>query len=397
MGGATIYNTPVLQYSRVSIVSTIESVDISRASRPVSMKSFRQIGIRRQAAWLTSQFRIQYCHEGHSGAESEKQPMILRATITFLLVFLAFFNPGIASAQGPAQKLSISMSSTGMPSIQLFIAREKNFFREEGFDPQLIRMSANAAIAAGVAGELEALGSVGSAVRAIMRGVPLRVVSVDLRRPIFWLVSRGEFRAAKDLKGKILGIVTINGSQHSAARKMLAIHGVDSDKELTFVQVGDESSQLQALVSNSIQVAALTPPYVFLARDKFKMNVLESSIDKFPSIQQGIGVQVKTFQEQPDWLRRLLRVKAKATRFFHENEKETADLLARVWKSDVATATEWYRRCKPAFTPSGIPTDEEIKEFLAEEAQVLKLGESVPSSKIFDFSLQRAVNRELGI
>jgi len=322
--------------------------------------------------------------------------MILRATIIFLLVFLAFFK-GNASAQGPAQKLSISMSSTGMPSIQLFIAREKNFFREEGFDPQLIRMSANAAIAAGVAGELDALGSVGSAVRAIMRGVPLRVVSVDLRRPIFWLVSRGEFRAAKDLKGKILGIVTINGSQHSAARKMLAIHDVDSDKELTFVQVGDESSQLQALVSNSIQVAALTPPYVFLARAKFKMNVLESSIDKFPSIQQGIGVQVKTFQEQPDWLRRLLRVKAKATRFFHENEKETVDLLARMWKSDIATATEWYRRCKPAFTPNGVPTDEEIKEFLADEAQVLKLGESVPSSKIFDFSLQRAVNRELGI
>jgi ABC-type nitrate/sulfonate/bicarbonate transport system substrate-binding protein len=329
--------------------------------------------------------------------ESEKQPMMLRAAITFLLVFLAFFSPDIAGAQRPTQKLSISMSSTGMPSIQLFIAREKNFFREEGFDPQLIRMSANAAIAAGVAGELDALGSVGSAVRAIMRGVPLRVVSVDLRRPIFWLVSRGEFRAARDLKGKILGIVTINGSQHSAARKMLAIHGVDSDKELTFVQVGDESSQLQALVSNSIQVAALTPPYVFVARDKFKMNVLESSIDKFPSIQQGIGVQVKTFQEQPDWLRRLLHVKAKATRFFHENEKETVDLLARMWKSDVRTATEWYRRCKPAFTPAGIPTDEEIKEFLADEAQALKLAEFVPPSKIFDFSLQRAVNRELGI
>ena len=313
------------------------------------------------------------------------------------LMILLFCGPGVVGAQTPPQKLSISMSSTGMPSIELYIAREKNFFREEGFEPQLIRMSANAAIAAGVAGDLDALGSVGSAVRAIMRGVPLRILSVDLRRPIFWLVSRGEFRTAKELKGKHLGIVTINGSQHSAARKMLAIHGVDSDKELTFVQVGDESAQLQAMVSNSIQVAALTPPYVFLARDKFKMNILESSIDKFPSIQQGIGVQVKTFQDQPDWLRRLLRVKVKAARFFHDNEKETAELLARVWKSDLAAATEWYRRCKPAFTSNGIPTDEEIKEFLADEAQALKLTETVPPSKVFDFSLQRTVNRELGI
>jgi ABC-type nitrate/sulfonate/bicarbonate transport system substrate-binding protein len=322
----------------------------------------------------------------------------LTTALTTLLVSVVIaFSAQMASTQAPLQKLSISMSSTGMPSIQLYIAREKGFFREEGFEPQLIRMSANAAIAAGVAGELDALGSVGSAVRAIMRGVPLRVISVDLRRPIFWLVARGEFRSAKELKGKILGIVTINGSQHSAARKMLALHGVDSDKELTFSQVGDEATQLQALISNSIQVAGLTPPYVFLARDKFKMNVLESSIDKFPSIQQGIGVQVKTLQEQPDWLRRLLRVKAKATRFFHENEKETAEILARVWKSDLVTATEWYRRCKPAFTSNGIPTDDEIKEFLTEEAQALKLNETVAPNRIFDFTLQRAVNKELGI
>ena len=333
----------------------------------------------------------------HSEGYHLRRLPILGAALVSVVFFLSFCTPGPATAQAPAQKLTVSMSSTGMPSIQLYIAREKNFFREEGFDPQLIRMSANTAIAAGVTGELDALGSVGSAVRAIMRGAPLRILSVDLRRPIFWLVSRGEFRTAKELKGKHLGIATINGSQHSAARKMLAIHGVDSDKELTFVQVGDESAQLQAMVSNSIQVAALTPPYVFMGRDKFKMNVLESSIDKFPSIQQGIGVQVKSFQDQPDWLRRLLRVKAKATRFFHENEKETAELLARVWKSDLATATEWYRRCKPAFTPGGIPTDDEIKEFLSDEAQVLKLTESVPASRVFDFNLQRAVNRELGI
>lgn len=317
--------------------------------------------------------------------------------IVLVTVLATHFCDGLVWAQTPAQKLNVSMSSTGMPSIQLFIAREKGFFREEGFDPQLIRMSANAAIAAGVAGDLDALGSVGSAIRGILRGVPLRVVSVDLRRPIFWLVSRPEYRNAKDLKGKALGIATINGSQHSAARKMLAIHGVDADKELTFSQVGDEATQMQALISNSIQVAGLTPPYVFLARDKFKMNVLESSIDKFASIQQGIGVQPKFAQESPDWLRRLLRVKAKAARFFHDNERDTAEILARVWKVDLPTATEWYRRCKPAFTPTGIPTDDEIKEFLAEESAALKLNETVAPGRVFDFTLQRAVNRELGI
>ena len=38
-----------------------------------------------------------------------------------------------------------------------------------------------------------------------------------------------------------------------------------------------------------------------------------------------------------------------------------------------------------------------IKEFLAEEAQALKLAETVPPARVFDFTLQRAVNKELGI
>jgi ABC-type nitrate/sulfonate/bicarbonate transport system substrate-binding protein len=104
----------------------------------------------------------------------------------------------------------------------------------------------------------------------------------------------------------------------------------------------------------------------------------------------------KYVQEPPDWLRRLLRVKAKVARFFHDNEKDTAEILTRVWKVDLPTATEWYRRCKPAFTPTGIPTDDEIKEFVDEEALALKLNESVAPNRIFDF-LQRAVNKELGI
>ena len=122
---------------------------------------------------------------------------------TFISALL--FVSRVASAQAPAQKVSISMSSTGMPWIELFIAREKGFFREEGFDPQLIRMSANAAIAAGIAGELDALGSIGSAVRGILRGAPIRVICGHLRRPIFWLVSRGESARRKSSKERTSG------------------------------------------------------------------------------------------------------------------------------------------------------------------------------------------------
>jgi ABC-type nitrate/sulfonate/bicarbonate transport system substrate-binding protein len=295
------------------------------------------------------------------------------------------------------QKVTLSYSSSGITSIEFFIAKEKKFFQEEGLEPLLVQMSANTAIAAGVTGELTGLSSIGSAIRAIQRGAPLRVVSVSLRRPIFWLVTRPEYRSVKDLKGKVLATATIGGSQHTAAKKMLTLGGLDPDKDLTTIAGGEESRHLQGLVANTVQVAAISPPWVLLARDKYKMNVLDSAVDKYASIQNGLTMGVKTLQEKPDLVKKLLRAKAKAALTFQQNEREVSEMLAKMWNTDLAIALESYRLSKPAFTGTGIPTDDEIKEYLALDAQILKLPQPASASSVFDFTLQREVNKELGI
>jgi ABC-type nitrate/sulfonate/bicarbonate transport system substrate-binding protein len=302
-----------------------------------------------------------------------------------------------AFAQAPLQKVTLSYSSSGITSIEFFIAKERKFFQEEGLEPLLVQTSANAAIAAGITGDLNGLSSIGSAIRAIQRGAPLRAVSVSLRRPLFWLVARPEYKSVKELRGKVLVIVTVGGSQHTAARRLIAIGCLDPDKEITAIQGGEESRLLQALVSNAIQVSAISPPWVLIGRDKFKMNVLDSAIDKFASIQNGLAVNVKTLREKPDLVKKLLRAKAKAARYFEQHEREVSEMLAKMWNTDVATALESYRLSKPAFTVTGIPTDDEINEYLAIDAQVLKLAQPVAPASVFDFTIQREVNKELGV
>lgn len=323
--------------------------------------------------------------------------MTLKA-VSYAAVLLAYLlGHGDVRAQAPLQKTTLSYSSSGMPAVDWLIAKERQYFREEGLEPLFVQMSANTAVAAGTTGDLHGLASVGSAIRAIQRGAPLRVVSVSLRRPIFWLVVRPEYRVVKELRGKVLGTATVGGSQHTAARKMLSAGGLDPDRDITTLAGGDEARHLQSLVSNVIQVSAISPPWVFLGRDKFKMTVLDSAIDKFASLQNGLAVNAKLLQEKPDMVKRLLRAKSKASRFIEQNERETAEMLTRIWNSDVAIALESLRATKAAFTPNGIPTDEEIREHLALDAQILKMAEPVAASKVFDFTLQREVNKELGI
>ncbi len=314
----------------------------------------------------------------------------------FALLLVLAFAPA-AWSQGPLQKATITYSSRSISSIDLFIAQDRGFFREEGLEARLVQVRATVAIAAILSDEVQALGSIGSAIRATQRGAPVKVLAVSLRQPLFWLVARPEIRSVSDLKGKIAGVVTIGGSQHTALKRMLQTGGINPDTEVTTILAGDVPTQLQALASNSIQAAALSPPVVIIARDKFKMNILAGAMDQFTSLQNGLGVSEKNLRGQRELVKKILRARAKGNRYFHENEKGSSEVLARYLNVDLQTALETYQLSRPAYTTDGIPSDEEIREHLRIDAQILGLPNPVGPSKVFDFSLQREVNQELGV
>jgi len=95
-----------------------------------------------------------------------------------ILLLAIILSNGMALAQSAPERIRISYSSGGMTSIDLFIARDKKYFQDQKLNAELVRMSANLAITAGISGDIDVLGSIGSAIRSIQRGAPLRVVSV---------------------------------------------------------------------------------------------------------------------------------------------------------------------------------------------------------------------------
>ena len=300
----------------------------------------------------------------------------------------------------PAQtveKLIFSIPSRSIAAIDLYIAKERGFFRGEGLDVDIVQIRGNVAIAAALSGQVQATNGVGTVIRALERSeLPMKILTVSLKRNLFWLVSRPEITSIAQLKGKTLGTTTLGGSQHSAAMRLIRKGGVD-EKDITVVVGGDVPAQLQSLVGRTIDAAALSPPTVILARDKYNMNVLGSAMEDLANLQNGTAVTEKFLREKRDVLKRVLRARMKANRYFMENERGTSEVLAKYQNVELPVAVESYRLAKPAFTLNGIPSDKEIEEFLKSEAELLKLKEPVSASKIFDFSLQREVNQELGV
>jgi ABC-type nitrate/sulfonate/bicarbonate transport system substrate-binding protein len=313
-------------------------------------------------------------------------------------IFLSLAIAPDGRGQSSLEKVVITYPSRSIASVDLYIAQERGFFRQENLLADVVQVRGNIGVTALLSGDAHAVNNVGTVIRAMERSdLPVKVVSQSLKKNLFWLVTKPEVKSLSELKGKIFGTTTLGGSQHLAALRLLQKAGLDPDKDITVVIGGDVPAQLQSLVSGVIQLAALSPPTVILARDKFKLKIHGSTLEDVPNLQNGLAFAEKMLREKRDMVKRILRARSRAHRYFWENERGTAEVLANYLKVELPVALESYRLARPAFTANGLATDKEVEEFLRADAEVLKLREPVPAAKIFDFSLQREVNQELGI
>jgi len=310
------------------------------------------------------------------------------------LLLISIFITSVAAAD---DRVRITYASRSISAILLFIANDKGFFKEEALEPQLILTRGTTAIAAAVTGDVEAIHIMGTAIRGIIQGLPLKVLAVNQKLPLFWLVTRPELKSFNDLKGKTMAVTTFGGSQQLAGFHMLRKGGIDPIKEITSIVSGDVPAQLQAQISGPVQITVLSPPTSFVARDRYKLNLLASTGDDYINFISGLIVSEKALREKPSVIKRTLRALAKANRFFQSNETASAEVLAKYLNVSQAIALETYRYSRPAFTRNSIPSDKEVEEHLKSDAQFLQLKTPVKSSAVFDFSLQREVNNELGI
>ena len=104
------------------------------------------------------------------------------------VIFLLSAQPGSAQT-AKLEDLRVSFASFGVIYYPHFIAKELGYYRDEGFDIEVIAMPGGLATQALVAGDLQFSTSSGSSLNASLRGIKLKVVYVNLDRPLYKLIS----------------------------------------------------------------------------------------------------------------------------------------------------------------------------------------------------------------
>ena len=303
---------------------------------------------------------------------------------------------GVVDRSAAADKIRISVTNFNMSFLPSGLAVKRGFFKEEGIEAEVIRMNANVAITALANGDTDYTMIFGSVVRAAIRGLPVKVVASFIDGSTHALIGRPEFKSAKELKGKTLGIQAYGATDHVAALMMLKQLGLDPEKDIKAVALGPAAARLSALKENIVEVAVISPPGDEEGR-KMGFNVLARAYKLFSFPFVGLGTNTKKLREKPDEVKRTIKALIKANRFIRQNREGTIQTLVDWGRTTPALAASAYDSAFKVYNLDGSIPEDGLLAVIDQAVKENKLTRPVAMTEVADLTLLREAQKELGI
>jgi ABC-type nitrate/sulfonate/bicarbonate transport system substrate-binding protein len=169
--------------------------------------------------------------------------------------------------------------------------------------------------------------------------------------------------------------------------------GIDPDRDVKIINVGDEGVRIQQLKAKQIDAAMINPPMsVMMKKDGFRL--LLHAADYLDLPLTGLGATTKKLKENPEQAKRVVKALNQSLQFIRTNKKETVAIFARWLKMDSETAAETYDVAARVLSADGTATDKAIMASIEEAKQAGKIKGNFFPRDVSDFSLVRSVIAE---
>jgi len=312
--------------------------------------------------------------------------------LVFLLVLLAP-SPGMQAAE----KIRISVSgSYNMIFLSAGVAQYRGFFKDEGLDAEIVVMGAATSIAALSNGDIDYTLLTGSVIRAAIRGLPARLVAGLMTSSPHVLLARPEIKSVKELRGKKVGLGAFGDATHVLARTIIARHGLDPENDVQFLSFGSDSARFAALQQKLADVVVTSPPWDSEG-EKIGYNLLARAYQYLNYPLSGVGVNVKTIQQNREQTKRTVKSLIKASRFIRDNREEAVKILVAWGKVKPEHAYASYDSTVKVISPDGGIPGDGLNLLIELAKRDAKISREIPISEVADFSILKEVQKELGL
>ncbi len=164
------------------------------------------------------------------------------------------------SAQAQELRRILYGVSTSIAHLPVWVGKDAGLFAKNGLNIEPVQIRGGAVSTMAIMSGQAVLSGVGagSVVAARVEGGDIVLLACPTDLEPVYLIARPEIKSAADLKGKAAGVTRLNSSIHFYLRSALRMVGVDSDKEMTLLQLGGSAEITSALEAGRVSAVALT-------------------------------------------------------------------------------------------------------------------------------------------
>lgn len=272
-----------------------------------------------------------------------------KSAIFVALMALAAMAPSFA-----ADKINTSyISTTPGSSTVLWVAKDARIFEKHGFDATVIFISGSIrGIQAILAGEIP-IGEGGGPglTSARLAGGDVVAIAGNVNVLPYYLVAQPSIKRVEDLKGKIGGNHIAGTTAEFALKVGLKKIGLDPVKDVNLRVIGGSLERMIALQKGIVQFTVVTEAGKQQAERLGYPTVVDMVALQIPFPQNGVYTSTKLIRENPDLVRRYVRVYVEAIHYYKTHKEETMKIMRKYSRLDdrkvLEEAWDWHAKFMP--------------------------------------------------
>jgi ABC-type nitrate/sulfonate/bicarbonate transport system substrate-binding protein len=319
----------------------------------------------------------------------------LSRTFIELSTLLCLFSVG-APSWAQTERAVITHNSESITIAPIVYGIEKGFYRNEGINLEFRFLRSDLAAAAIAGGQdVDYMISAGTAFRAAVRGLPLKIVAYSFKQPLFYLLAQPSITSIKELKGKKIAVSSPQDTGGLAAKAAIQSAGLDPERDVTYVAIGAASVRLAAMEAGSVEAAIMPVPWNSrMKRKGFKELIFAGGL--MPQPLTGIVASAAKLEKNPDQVKRVLRGYLRSLRALRQEKQDAVRFIGGRFSLDAETAEDVYKVVLQTMSEDGMMANSVLERYLDDVKKEPGAKKSVALSDIVDYRLLREVSRQMG-
>jgi NitT/TauT family transport system substrate-binding protein len=300
----------------------------------------------------------------------------------------------LRETSGAADRVRIGYTSPGPQHGILWVGDVSGIFKKNNLDLEIIYMPGNISIASLLSGEIQFGQMTGALMSpARLQGAdPVMLVSIqellDDR-----MVVRPNIKTPEDLKGKRIAISRFGAASHMRVINILPRFGL-SEKDVTFLQIGDTPARIVALAGNAVDASSFSPPD-HLAAVQTGMRILFNMAD-FNIFYQGTGLVTtqRNIAKSRDVVKRMVKSYVEAIHVVRTNPEQTKRAFAKYRKTkDEKQLEDAYQTLRETVKQKPYPNLEAFKTIFKDVSDRIAAAKTANAKEFVDISFLEELDK----